>query len=808
MGKWKWTMWLAAVFAFCLSETVFGAGSPVSMTITPVYGDCAQYGGSVPLTVQLYGQSEMPFSGTVHALTLESSGDGGEETFEYVWPVQVKPAETKKMELSVPLGQKSNRIYMTLQSDSGQVLSEETLNFDVSRDMGRLFIGTLSDHPENLQWLDGIGLNYGMVESVLLPLSEKNLPSRAQGLELLDVLLINDYDASLLSKQQREAVLSWVEQGGILLFGTGADGDESFDVLAGEKAHLVPEKSGIRQVDMGDEYARERPGDALLSLYCAGLQIPEGEKRLQTGDFSLLTMVQEKEGYFGFFPVDLGELAEFASENSSYGLRLLTALLGEDEIYDLYYYGSYSQDTDYWNAQNLVTGGNADRIPNVAAYTIVVILYIGLAGPGLYLILRKRQLGRYYGLAVVITSLVSCGVIYMMGTGTRFTREFSTYASVLDLDVHTAEETTYLNIRTPDSRSFSVSLEPEYEVRALTRSSRYDEVPAAEFKAGSRPSTSLSFGEETVIRSTANKAFESHFFRLDRQVQMDGDRGLRSSLEVFDGKVSGYVENGFPFALENAALFFYGQVLPLGSLEPGEVRWLQDEELFVWPVGMPYLVAGDLVEADGTETDDESEAIRTSERSGFYSYFINRYFGTFSTQARFSAFGPAGGLRDNPSHVGQSDGLVIYTAALNVSNEKNGLVYENGLKLKPRMTTGSGMAYGNSMMIYGDEPVTVEYFFGENLEIEKLDFLPVSDRFLDEPDYSYIRRFSGETSFYNQATEVWEPVNLQQCSFSAQELSDYLTPEGSLLVKYSGGEIGTSGISQVIPLVMATGRER
>ena len=118
------------------------------------------------------------------------------------------------------------------------------------------------------------------------------------------------------------------------------------------------------------------------------------------------------------------------------------------------------------------------------------------------------------------------------------------------------------------------------------------------------------------------------------------------------------------------------------------------------------------------------------------------------------------------------------------------------------------MAYGNSMMIYGDEPVTVEYFFGENLEIEKLDFLPVSDRFLDEPDYSYIRRFSGETSFYNQATEVWEPVNLQQCSFSAQELSDYLTPEGSLLVKYSGGEIGTSGISQVIPLVMATGRER
>ena len=140
--------------------------------------------------------------------------------------------------------------------------------------------------------------------------------------------------------------------------------------------------------------------------------------------------------------------------------RLLTAAMGEDAIYNLYFYGSYGEDTDYWNAQNLVTGGNADRIPNVFAYGAVMLCYIGVVGPGLYLVLRKRRLGKYYGLSVAVASLVFCGVVYMMGTGTRFTTAFSTYATVLDLSGQKAEETTYLNIRTPDARKFTAKLEP------------------------------------------------------------------------------------------------------------------------------------------------------------------------------------------------------------------------------------------------------------------------------------------------------------------------------------------------------------
>ena len=112
------------------------------------------------------------------------------------------------------------------------------------------------------------------------------------------------------------------------------------------------------------------------------------------------------------------------------------------------------------------------------------------------------------------------------------------------------------------------------------------------------------------------------------------------------------------------------------------------------------------------------------------------------------------------------------------------------------------------MMIYGEEPVTAEYSLGGDLEIETVSFLPVSECFLEDSRYSYIKQFSGEAEFYNRMTEEWDAVDLWQRDFTKEALSDYLTPEGTLLVKYISGESDTAGISQVLPLVMVTGRER
>ena len=810
MGKRSLVLWLTAIFVLfggVLTSLAEEKVLPVRVEVSAAFGNMGKIGSHVPLQAKLYGQSESPFTGTLRVSTLENGNDGKEEGYEYSWEVTVRPAETKTLELYVPLGQKSNEIHVSLRDGSGREISTTSMTFDISRDMGRLLVGALSEDAFSLGYLDQVSLDYGMVRSTLLPMTEKELPADARGLEMLDILLVNRYDSSLLSEEQRAAVLSWVRDGGILLFGTGLDGIHTTDGFLEE----IPESSlgevSLERVDMGAEYAKETPGDSELLLYCRDVVLPGGEARMESDELPIFTTAKLGQGVVGFFAYDLGDISGFVQENPSYGVRLLTSVLGEEQIYNLSFYSAYGRDAEYWNAQNLVTRGNADRLPNLFLYGAVILGYIVLVGPGIHLMLKKRELGRYYGMAVLLFSIVSCGVIYIMGIGTRFSREFSTYASVLDLGTDQLEELTYLNIRTPDSRGFSLKVSPEYVVEPLTRSSRYDESPLVEFDGKRAANMGLrAEGDGTVLWSGRSRAFDSRLFRLSRRTENPLGEKITADVEVFDGTVTGYVSNGFSFPLENAALFLYGQVLPLGTLKPGEYREFDKEPLLTWPVGMSYVLAERLADSTGADGETESEHLKEVEKSGLYSFFLDHYYGSYNSEVRLGAFGPAE-QAGGGGFGGQSDGCTIYTAVLDSTSGRDGLVYRSGQIRQPEITSGTGSVYGSSMVMYGTEPMAAEYFLGTDIEVEKLAFLPVSEELLNTQT-SYLRQFSGHAYFYNCNTRIYDAVELDKGTFSKEELSDYLSPEGSLLVKYENGETAPAGLGQAIPLLMVTGRKR
>ena len=59
--------------------------------------------------------------------------------------------------------------------------------------------------------------------------------------------------------------------------------------------------------------------------------------------------------------------------------------------------------------------GNVDKLPNMPLYVIVILGYIILVGPGLYLLLKKQERRRFYRTGVVVLSLIFAAVIYLMG---------------------------------------------------------------------------------------------------------------------------------------------------------------------------------------------------------------------------------------------------------------------------------------------------------------------------------------------------------------------------------------------------------
>ncbi len=131
--------------------------------------------------------------------------------------------------------------------------------------------------------------------------------------------------------------------------------------------------------------------------------------------------------------IDLSEITGFVKRNPSYAAWFLGEVFREKELNKIYYY-SYGRDADYWNAQNLVSGGNAKRLPNLVLYGFVIFGYLVIAGPGLYLMLKRKGLNRYYGGSLLVFSAAACVVIWAMGGKTRFTSEFCTSATILDAE--------------------------------------------------------------------------------------------------------------------------------------------------------------------------------------------------------------------------------------------------------------------------------------------------------------------------------------------------------------------------------------
>ena len=795
---------------FCCGFAASNDGPPVNMEVSSIYGEIGKMGSHVPVSVTLYGQDTAAFHGTLAVQTLENASETGQEVYEYQYPVEIGLGETKDINVYIPLGQRSSEIHVLLRDRTGKEVLSKTLFFETSRDVGRLLIGVLSDKPGELRYLDGVSLEYGMVQSKILPLNERTFPDDARGLELLDILVINSYETDRLSDEQVNALKTWVKDGGTLLIGTGATAYSSLGPLADDLVELPIEGVFYETINLGAEFAEKAPGDSDVEMVCADIVIPGGVVVEESDGLSLLTVVERGAGQVGIYCYDLGELKEFTEKNPSYVNTMLTDVLDENKISNLYYYSAYGSDLEYWSAYSLVNTGSIDRLPNLVVYGIVIAVYIAVVGPGLYLFLKKRDMSRFYSTSVLATSIVTAGVIYLLGVGTRFTSQFFTVASVIELDGSALKETSYMNVRTPDSRPFSVVIPSGYTVTPLSRTSRYDEQAVTDFGKNEKTGVELLFHESgTVLSSRHTKAFEPRFFKMEKEEMDTSGSGIDGNIQWFDGTISGTLTNNLPYTLEDAAILFYGQMYLIGDMESGEVREFHEEPLLVWPVGMSYMVAGQITGSDKLEESDEREYLERAERDGIVSYYIGEAFGRSSSKAYLIGIAPSGSLASSDGFRGQDiSELVLYSNGLQVTSGQEEMIYRSGLQNRPQINSGNGAMYGDGLTMYGMEPVTVEYFLGDDMEIEKLSFMPVSDIFMENPSYYYLKRFNGSAYFYNQTTKSYDGVNLAKVDFSLEELRPYLSPDGTLRVKYTIDESDSTGVSWLLPHLMVTGRER
>lgn len=779
--------------------------SGVSMDVSYGYEGNAKSGRYVPVNFSLKNQLDSEFQGTVQAIAMESDYD----IYQYEYPVSLKAFEASEESLDIPVG-RADVLYVKLLDSQGKELIRKRLKMNVTADIAELFVGVLSDEPDTLSYMEGVGVNYSSVRIKTFEMETEKMPDNVIGLDLLDVLVITDYDTKRLSTDQVSAIWEWVKGGGTLLLGTGSRVDDTLyafrsDIL--EDDYAPPSE---KSVDMGVEYSSNGPGDSFMNLVCADVSLKGGTGVLSNDEFPVLTSVSKGKGKVGVAAYDFVDIASFCQVQRSYVDKLFTALLGETKLNDLSSYLYSGNSGQYWSVQNMLNTGNLDKLPNLVVYAAVILGYIVLVGPGLYLFLKKQERRRYYRTAVAAVSLSFAAIVYLMGVGTRFKDTFFTYATILDTTENYVDEYTYINMRTPYNKAYTIALDPSYDMLPITRSSSYEMKPVPRFMGNEDYKVNISYGESDTRVSVQNAAaFTPKYYSLKKRTSNTEHKGLIGDITLFEGNVYGTVTNEYPFQVEKVGILMYGKMVVIEELKPGESMNLNGIPVINYPINNSFLVSARVTgsyQYPKADIEDPAYMLALS-RTNILSFYLDKYSSFYNPEARIVAFSKdqsasqflAGGNYE-------TFGMSMFTSTINVKTKKNGETSRSALMKTP--TVVSGQYYADSNAIYGVDPVALEYFLGNDLEVETLTFENPSDEFLNSESFYYTTIFKGNIYFYNHDTGNYDTMDPNKSVYKAWELTPYLSPGNTLTVKYVCDNTSENNWYVTLPMLTVAGRDK
>ena len=393
-----------------------------------------------------------------------------------------------------------------------------------------------------------------------------------------------------------------------------------------------------------------------------------------------------------------------------------------------------------------------------------------------------------------------------MGSRTRFTEPFFTYARFLETTGDSVSETTYMNIRAPYNSAYQTVLPADYAVKPITRSF-YEEESAPRFTGSEDYKADLDFGEEQTVISIQNvAAFEPRYFELEKETDNESGIGFFGDVEENAGELLGSVTSGFTETVEDCALLFNYRLVRIGDLDPGETVELNSLDLIGYPWTDSYRVAAYLSGESGFDEADISseEYINASEKTKLLAFYLDNYMPYYTTPSvRMVGFIRGGG--DEAAEDKRGSGITVVTSTIPVYSADEEMLYRSGLVKTPRILGGNYDTEANAL--YGIDPVTLEYSFGNDVEIQSLSFDYVSDVFTEKTDTGGLASFSGSIYFYNQISGAYDEMDPLKTVYSADELKLYLSGDNTMSVRYVYVDTERYNWNILLPMLNIVGRE-
>jgi hypothetical protein len=581
------TIALIALVALALANSVPSLVAPaasaqvsgLTMKVEPHYNGHFKFGEWLPLRVTLANDGP-----AVRAeLRADTSAAGGRTI--YVAPVELPSGARKRLTLYVqpPSFAQAMRVRLVegereLASQAVKVILERNVNYLVGVAAPRvepfaalkgLTLGTMADEG---QWEGMRGEQQNPRSLSVIPLTLSDIPDRAEGLRMLDALVISDMDTSGLSEEQRRALSGWVEGGGRLILGGGASAART---LAGIPPGLVGdwlllgETLDVPELDALGEFAAQAvrvPGPFSVTWLAEdATPLYERYSLVEQDGHALVLDRRRGEGYVNYVALDLAGSPFDAWAGTT---RFWEKLIEPGSTYPPYAPQDVSLRLMRANSMSYALQNvPALELPSIRWLAGLLAVYILLVGPVNYVLLRRlRKLEWGWITIAVLTLLFSAGA-FALGFGMRGGDVIVNKISILNLGAGEAAAPmlTYVGIFSPERRAYTVKLAGG----GLASPVSMEEAPVG-WGGGMSAAGSLEIvqGEPAQVRGVQVDQWTMQMFSAESPTPQGW--GIEADL-VFEGeRLHGTLVNRTTEPVLDAAIVYGNRFARVGDLAPGQ----------------------------------------------------------------------------------------------------------------------------------------------------------------------------------------------------------------------------------------------
>lgn len=776
-----------------------GDAASISMDISYGYDNTARGGRYLPIHIQFKSTKEA-FAGELHIKSRESNG----EIYEYIYPLEIEGESRESY--YIPLGIGAKYILIYLSDPQGNTVLSRKIELGTRGDGADLMIGILSDTPEKLKYFDKAPINYGVIFSKTVNLDAGSFPQDAIGLSQLDMIIISNYRIRNLNEAQSRALMEWVKDGGIMVLGTGMRVNDTLGRYAPELLDDMYEDPRQMEINLNKDFGIEEPGETLLFLDCVDISLHGGNALIRSDMATLLSAVHKERGIIAVAAFDFADLKEESFDEGAFVNAIVYKVMGSQRIDDISS-GIYGLENDvYWEMQPFINSGTANRIPNLSMYLFMILIYIMIVGPGVFIFLKQRGRTLLYRKSILLSAALFGIIIYAYGGKTRFRGSFIHYLTIMDTDEDNILEKTYINIRNPYKQPYEVNISPEYSVYPITEYLQGSN--EEEFDETSETGMSLSYLKDTTRVGIASAgAFHSSLLSLESSDENRDHIGFSGEISLFGGELRGYIRNNFHHPVEDAAVIMHGKLILLGDFDTGETKDLSGLEVYNIPLNHHYMVSGFINHEKSRESELFSGEFyqKVTDKTNIMSFYMHMTSSAYTADAKVIGFAGEESFKAVlPGKNMENSGVSLLSSTLPTDNRREDRVYRSALSRMPDLLSGFFVSNSNSM--YAMEPLVLEYQLGDDIDVEELDFEFVSDQLKADPALEGLEEFEGKLSFYNYSTGKFEEKEFKK--YSKEELKNYLTPPNSIRVKYVYKSSDNMYAEVVLPMLRVIGRER